>query len=349
MPISTGPRSLALRRLTCALAGSILVLAASPTLRADDVFYASSEGESRLPGQIVEYTGREIVVRQANGRDQPLPADKVLRIEFTRTAEHAGGDRMAAERNFAAACDQYTRALEADKRPWVQRMLASRLAVCWAHRQREGGIQRAGDLVLTILRHDPDSPYFPALPLHWIAEPPEPDLERKAETWFNTAASPAAQLLGASWLATSPQRVAARQMLETLTANKDPRVALLATAQLWRFAAPTAIGTDVERWEQILPKIPIPLRAGPYYLIGRGWAARKKPEQSVLALLRVPIDYPDEGRLAAAALVDAAREVLTLGQREQAAGLYREVIERHAETLAAVEAKQALEAMRKSP
>lgn len=336
------------RSVTCAqwLAACVVLccaaFAGSPAA-ADEVYYASSDGEARQAGQITEYTGRELVIRGLNGRDLAIPASKVVRFEFERTGEHATADRLAAEGRFAEAAQAYARTLEVEPRAWTQRLVVSRMAICLAHLPLgDGGVERAGDLVLTILRHDPESPYLAALPLAWSTVVPLPALEKKAEQWL-AAAAPPARLLGASWLVqTTHRRVAARQVLDALTREREPRVALLAEAQLWRLAYPNVTAADAGRMEQTLERIERPLRAGPYYRLGLARAALRQPEAAALALMRVPIDYPDAGPLAADALLEAAAQLRILNRREQAANLYREIVARHGRTLAATEAEQQL-------
>ena len=54
-------------------------------------------------------------------------------------------------------------------------------------------------------------------------------------------------------------------------------------------------------------------------------------EPAALALMRIPILYPEQRALAAAALLQAARSLESLGRTDEARRLYREVVGDHAD------------------
>lgn len=131
--------------------------------------------------------------------------------------------------------------------------------------------------------------------------------------------------------------------LQRLLADRDPRVAMLAHTQLWRTRTATVTLEDLQGWETWLQRMPGDLRAGPYCVIGQAWSSKGSPAKSALSYLRVPILYPADRRLAAAALLSAGRELEKIGQVQQAVTLYREVVRDYAAAPAAAEARGRLE------
>jgi len=130
-----------------------------------------------------------------------------------------------------------------------------------------------------------------------------------------------------------------------LAQDQDPRIAGLAKAQTWRQSLAGVSDAQIASWRQTIERLPEELRAGPSYVLGRALAQRGEHETAALTLLRVPILYPRETELAAAALLEAGRALERLEQREEAAGLYREVLGEWPNDSAATEAAARLEAL----
>jgi TolA-binding protein len=104
-----------------------------------------------------------------------------------------------------------------------------------------------------------------------------------------------------------------------------------------------ADAAELERWREILTKIPEDLRGGPYFALGRALAANGQSEAAAIALMRVPILYAgDSRRLSAAALLYAGRELTKIDRTEEAASLYREILRDYAKTPAAADANAQL-------
>jgi TolA-binding protein len=101
----------------------------------------------------------------------------------------------------------------------------------------------------------------------------------------------------------------------------------------------------VQNWTEDLEKMPDALRGGPYYVLGAALSAKHQPARAALAYLRVPILYPADRALAGRALLDGGRELEKIGQKDEAASLYREVVDTHSQTPLATEAQQRLAAV----
>ncbi len=197
----------------------------------------------------------------------------------------------------------------------------------WCY-QNSGQWDLAGETFLTIAAQDPDTIYFAAIPLAWTPQQPSRTLEAVAKTWLASDSSPLAQLLGASHLLASDERSVATARLQVLAAQRDPRLAWLAQAQLWRSDAARATPADLARWSRTIDEQDESLRAGAYYVLGLA-SSPHDPEAAALALLELPILYPQHRRLASAALLAAGNCLERSGDEPAAATLYRELVKRY--------------------
>lgn len=294
-----------------------------------------ARGENRVQrrqGVVLEYSGRGLVLGLPDGRRERYSADRIVQVTPSKAAEHAAADRLREQGRFADALTAYRQARRKESRDWVRRLILSREATCYA---AEGQIRYAGETFLSIVRSDATTPYFGAIPLPWSRSRAEGDLEQAAAEWIGQQDLPAARLLGAGWLLGTPQRSAALESLRQLATDSDPRIALLAEAQLWRSQYVTASPDDVRRWSQRVESMPPAIRPGPYYVVGLAFARHQQYQDAALAWLRVPILYPDHYRLAAASLWQAAAALQQAGpdkqagRDKQAVGLLREIVSRY--------------------
>jgi tetratricopeptide (TPR) repeat protein len=332
--VSCGPTAV------CRCAFFIVLLGAYsdyPLARAQDIVYFShprTRGETRLTGEVLDYKGKQLEIR-VEGQPRTVSAEQVRRIEFRKQAVHAEGDKLFAAHDFSEARNRYQKARLAEPRAWVQRLLIAQIVWCDRHLEQ---FEVAGDRFLSLLADDPETPYFEALPLAWVSRPLSPAGETKALSWLGSD-QPAAQLLGASHLLMTRHRAQALDKLQTLRFHKDPRLAGPAKTQIWRSEMTTASSAKVAQWQEELDKIPERLRAGGYYVVGNALARQQQTEDAALALLRVPVLYPQERNLAARCLADAAQLLAGAGKADEAARLKRELTASYAETRDAEEAK----------
>jgi tetratricopeptide (TPR) repeat protein len=327
------------RRLAWAIVLAVLWLglARSACAAEEDVVYFSHgrlRSQTRLTGEVVDFTGKQLQIR-VNGQVSSYATERVSHVEFRRQPEHHEADQLFAKRDFAEARNRYLRTQLVEGRRWVRRLLVSQVIWCYAHLQQ---MDSAGDTFLDLLADDPDTQYFDAIPLAWLPQAVPPLLENKARAWLDSH-QPAAVLMGASHLVSTSQRAAAMDALRKLRLHADPRIAGLAAAQLWRAELATASPRELEEWREELPKIPEPLRAGAYYMLGSGLARNGQAQTAALSFLRVPVLYPRHRNLAARALLDAGRQLDKLGRRSEALRLYREIVADYPETRDAAEAK----------
>ncbi len=328
------------------LAPVILAILFSPAAAQDAVYIAGSTGgQTKITGRVLDYTGRELRLQHPGGREQSFPAEKVLRVETPYTPQQTDADRLFANNRFEPALALYLKAAETEPRRWVRRLIIARTVRCYHALDRP---ERAGEEFLLLIRDDPNTPYFDCIPLAWIPRQPPIDLELAARQWIKRR-EPAAQLLGASYLLAGRDRPAAIKQLGRLAAGTDRRIAALALAQTWRAKVVTATPQQIDGWQRAVEQMPQPLAAGPYFVLGRARAQHQQPQQAALALLRVPILYPQQRPLAAQSLLEAGRALEKLGRTRGALRLYRELLRNYPEqTRPVAEAQGRLEEIGKT-
>lgn len=326
------------------------VIPVSPLAAADTVTYRTGpEPASRVSsvtGTIVDYVGGRLTIRSDAGGQQILLAERIAEIQSDWTPAETTGDQLVREGSLVEAVRSYQQALRDEKRVWGQRQIVAKLSGCYGQMEQ---FDLAGEAFLRLLRSDPQTHYFHLIPLAWMPHSPTAGMQQRAAAWLANTRDSVSLLLGASWLLSLAPRAAAEQALLRLLTDRDPRVAMLAQAQLWRTRLATAAPDEIAGWEGWLTRLPGDLRAGPYYLIGQAWSAKGSPDKAALAFLRAPILYGTDRRLAAAALLSAGRELEKIGQVQEAAALYGEVVRDYAAAPAAVEARGRLEEMTGSP
>jgi len=324
-----------------------LALSLTAAAAAEDTVYisstSSSRGSTRLSGQIVDYTGRQLVLQTAGGQARSYPAENVVKVETPYTREQVEADARMDRGEFDSALALYGKARSAEPRTWVRRQITARMV--WCYQALERPAEACGEF-LVLVESDPETLYFDCIPLAWMPSQPPPALESTARAWLARDDLPAAVLLGASHLMNTPSRSEAIERLARLAVAGDGRIAPLAVAQTWRAAVATTDPERLRTWQQAIERMPEPLRAGPYYVLGRALAQQGQWEESALALMRVPILYGEHRALAARSLLDAGRSLEKLGRTTQAARLYRELIEGRPGTRSADEARLRLDEMR---
>jgi len=320
-----------------------LFLLPRPVLGEDSVLVRNKGGgRTRLEGTVVDYTGKELVLQLATGREQRFPGTAVLDIKTQYGPQHEAAEEALGRGDYQQAVALYREAVERETRRWVRHEILARAVECYRELAQW---QPAAETFLLLVRDDPDTPYFDTIPLAWSPLEPSASLEQAALGWLGQSESPVAALLGASYLMSTGSRPAALARLERLVVDADPRVASLALAQTWRAKIVTASPEELTKWSRAIERMPEPLRAGPYWVLGRGWMRPKMGDQAAFALLRVPILYPPQPRLASPALLEAARAMAESDQTSEAVRLYREVLSRYPDTRQAAEARRQLETL----
>ena len=298
--------------------------------------------EQTLSGRIVDYNGQFLrLQRPGGGRELRIESQRVRKIRTSWTANHLRGDQLLANHKFEQALVTYQQAVKEETRNWARQRILAQWVRCY---QSQGQIEQAGDTFLKlVLASDPNTLYFHTMPLNWGEQPVSATLEGQAQVWITNSQSGAARLMGASWLLGTAQGGLATQVLKQLTIHEDTRLALLAEAQLWRSQQATVSMQALRQWEQQVSRLPVELRAGPYYLLGRASSRHQEHEQAIVSWMRIPISYPHHFHLAAEALLAAAKELGSMQREQQARNLYQEIVRKYANTIAAREAQRKLD------
>ncbi|MGE0606019.1 MAG: tol-pal system YbgF family protein [Pirellulales bacterium] len=319
---------------------------AAPLLAQSDVVHLATGNDGRgrtiLRGEILDYNGRELTLQQANGRQKLLPANRVIRIETQHTKEETAADEAFAQGRYDQAAALYELARNTDKRTWARRRIVAQTV--WSLKSL-GQEAAAGEQFLILTKSDADTPFFDCIPLAWLPGVSGVELEQKARRWIEQDSQPVAMLLGASHLLLSSQGAAAANRLQHLSDHEDPRIAMLARAQLWRRQIASTNNKQLADWRNLLDRLPESLAAGPTYLLGRALIQQQQFEDGALELLRLPILYPRERPLGARALLEAGRALERLDQMPEAARLYREAVANYPGDASAGEARDLLQAM----
>lgn len=321
----------------------LIVAACCVPAAGQDTVYISSRGSAsgyvKLTGRVVEYTGRELRFQIAGVTERTIPPDEVLRIETQYGRSQVEADAAYAGGELTSAVALYGQARREETRAWVRRQITAQMVWCYRGLDRP---EPAIEEFRVLIGSDPQTPYFACIPLAWVPSQPSVVLERAARQWLAEEATPVLVLLGASHVMSTAARPTALARLRQLTLGTDDRIARLAQAQTWRAAVVTADAQELAAWQSGIDAMPEPLRAGPYYVLGLGWAQRQGWEQAALAFLRVPILYPQHRTVAARSLLDAGRSLEKLDRPQQAAGLYRELMKTYPKTRSATEARARL-------
>ena len=311
--------------------------AASDTVH---VWDQDGEGQTQLRGTILAYDRNMITLMGISGRQQQIASARVARIESHWEKSQLEADEAFAAREFEEAGRFYRQALETEMRGWARHRLIAQVAWC---QQAAGQWADAGKTFLSVvMKSNPNTPYFDAIPLAWTIPNLTPQMEQLGKSWLVDEQSNAANLVGASWLLATEHREQAIRVLKGLAVSQDRQIAFLAETQLWRTQVPIATEATITSWEKMLQRMPAPLRAGPFHLLGQALWRTGRKQDAMIAWMRVPLQYPRHRLLAAESLLSAARRYQEMEKRDQATTLYRELTRGYPGTIAAQAAQDQL-------
>jgi tetratricopeptide (TPR) repeat protein len=334
------------RRCRVLRACALVLVVAPPDTHGEDrvtVQRAGATGSMTITGEVEDFTARRLTLRIQDGAvRRSFPTEDVVSIETHRSEPHRQGLEALAAGRFADAESLLAAAINKDVRRWVQQDLYADLVRCAL---RRGDRRAAGNWFVRMIAQEPSSRHWGTAPLVWSAEEINGELREAATGWL-ASSDDGVRLPGASILLLDVQHSnSAQRALDDLSRSPDLPLQSLAQAQLWRLrlAAGDVSASELQVWRQGVESMPATIRAGPMYLIGRASAARSDLEQAAADWLWLPLVYDDDAGLAARACVDAADALSRLGRRDEAAGLYREAIDRFGWSPAARDAQQRLD------
>jgi len=313
-------------------------LAQDASLDRVDIVQRTTGQQQTISGRVIDYNGRFLTLERVGGQQEQIASSRVRKVKTSRTRQHIRADQLLAEHQFEQALAAYQQAVKEETRQWVRQEILAQWVWCY---QSLGLVEQAGDAFLKlVLASDPQTLYFQAIPLNWGKQTVTPALEGQAQVWLTGSASAASRLMGASWLLGTSQRSLAMDVLKQLATQEDIRIALLAEFQLWRTQQATISLQGLNQWEQQLARLPVKLRAGPYYLLATGFSRHQQHDRAIVSWMRVPINYPRHFHLSSESLLGTARELDRLKRAPQARNVYQEIVRRYSNTIAAGQAQR---------
>lgn len=292
----------------------------------------------RVTGTIIEYNADELTIQRPTGREESFPSVKIEHFATTWPAEYVTAKQKMAAGDFRGAIPELRAAVAEEGRRWAQRQMIADTVRCYFE---VGDLQRAGATYQVIYGDSKINRHLAVLPIQWWSgQPPLEDLP-VLQQWLQ--ADPPLRLLAASRLfSTTAHRSKAKQTLHELVLESDPRVATLASCQLWREQVATASLETVEQWRDQIESLAPELRTGPSLVIASTLSRLGRRDDATLLLLRCPILYGQQSELAAQSLLAAAALRQRAERPRQAAELYREILDRFPNTTAAPQARELL-------
>ncbi len=329
--------------LNLALLAWLVPTAVVPLAAQDRVVAVDSrQREVVRTGKILRYDGRELRIRLGSGNETRIPSRLVTDVQTTHVPAHLEADRHFETRDFATALTWYRQAYRAEPRDWVRRQILAQVVWC---QQNLGQFRAAATTFLLLVKDDPQTLHFDAIPLAWRPQQPDAAFENQAIQWVAKDQPSAARLIASSWLLSTSQQAQASRTMRELSRDEDAKIRLLAVAQLWRIQLVMAAKEDVtKKWISTIEKLPMKLRGGPYFVYAQGLLRNGETDAAILAFLRVPIQYSDMHQLASESLWEAAQLLAESEDPDAAKRLYQELVARYADTTPAVEALQRLRA-----
>ena len=140
---------------------AIALLTAS-ACAADRVTYRSGEVEKTVIGEITEWTGDEITVRNTLGREATLPANVVIEVESPETPTQRAANAKFRAGEYSSAVELYMKAAGESKHQWKQRHLVADASRAYFEQQNW---VTAAKRFLNVIAFDKTTPAYDAIPL----------------------------------------------------------------------------------------------------------------------------------------------------------------------------------------
>ena len=308
------------------------------TQNLDTIHYTDRGRMREMRGTVEKFNRRELQILLAGGQRRSIDAKKVVEIETLRTPGHRAARLAAANQQYAKASSGYFRLLEnrSEDRDWVQREIRYELVLALA---AEGKYGLAAREFSKLWASDCPPSYFSAIPLVWTGGfVCSPRNETIAEGWLRSQ-SDVERLMGASLLIGSGKTEDATKTVRGMAQTATNPVAALALCQSLRPRVPKATEEDIQICRQAIDRLDPTFRDGPYYILGRLYAAKGEHQKAAVAAMHVPILYQDP-RLAAESLLTAGKSMIKSGLIEDGHRIYEELISSYPQSKAAEEARR---------
>ena len=310
----------------------------------DIVFTRSSKGtETPRKGVIVDWQADTLTI-EIGGREKTIKGSEIVRVQTVWSEQYQTGLQFFQQRKFSSAIGPLTEASQIETRDWARSIILAKLTQCFSLQEDFGNAANAFGQIIAV---DPQSRFTYLIPLPWDRAFVDGAIIERAKQWQRSE-NETFRLLGASWLLGSPVRESALAELDELSRSADPRIAHLASIQLWRGRSVSATEKDLARWETQIKRMPAEIRAGALFIAGEIKFRLKQDEDAALDFLQIPILHNDNLRLSAIGLQKAANSLQNAGKAEEAEIVLRELVRDYANTRFAVEAESKLQSLPKN-
>lgn len=327
------------------LTGLIGFLSASAACAQDRVRvqYPEKPGVVVLIGEVEDFLGESLTIRLKTSGAEIVRSDQILEVETYHTPSHREGLDLLDKGETDQALSRLEAALKEENRKWVRRRIYAALVRGYS---RKGDLLSAARSFEVILVEDPSTTHWAVAPLVWSPTPVGGPLRNQARAWL-TDPQPGLRLLGASFLLLDPtEGEQARRELADLARSPQRPIAPLARAQVWRTRlAESAIReNELQSWRAEIEYLPRSLRAGPQYLLARGYLTRSAPRDAAAEFLWLPAVYSDLEVLSSRSLWEAAAALREVQGDREASTILRSLVEQYPWSVEAVEARALLAA-----
>ena len=310
------------------------------TLHAQDaVITLSSKGaEVSRKGTIVDWQADTLTI-EISGREKSIKGNDIVRIQTDWSEQYRVGLELFEQRKFTEAIEPLVKASRTETRDWARTIILAKLTQCFGVQE---DYANAASSFSQIITYDGQSRFTHLVPLPWDRAFIDTAMIERAKQWQQSS-SETIRLMGASWLLGSPAREAATAELDELSRSRDPRIAHLASLQLWRGKSVSANASDLARLEKQIARMPVNIRGGAMFVRGEIELRLQQIDEASLSYLQIPILHPDNLRLSAIGLQKAATSLEKAGQSDEAKTLLRELVRDYPKTRFAAEANSRLQ------
>lgn len=291
-----------------------------------------SEQTLKRSGSIVQWKGQSLTIN-SSGIVREIENEQIIEVKTNWGEDYLSGLSELKTGKTQIAIVKFQESLRIEQRPWVQQIIRAKLVDAYQSIEKHGA---AIEQFLQIVREDPNTRFLHLAPLPWATA--GNSLNESALQW-NSSPDSVTKLIGASWLLGGAERKKGITALEELSRDIDPRIKNLAIAQLWRTRV-NANAKQVNAWRGIVEQMPRELRAGPYLVLAEAQARAGLVDPAIVNLMRIPILYPEQTALSAAALYRSRNLLHNRGQTDQARSLLNELITNYPQTIWAQQATQ---------
>jgi len=224
-----------------------------------------ARGIERRTGSVVRFDSDRFQYQPSGSDDEVLIASaRVIWIDpqpITESEREAM--RYLADGDYSASLQKLPEILRAKPPVWRQQWITMTAAVAaWKSGRPDISLE-----LVSQLDQRPLPPIAIAwLPIAWTNRPQDANVIRAATSRLADA-SPAARLVSASWLLSSPKRSDAMLALKQLEAQDRKGIAKLARILSWRAATPPEVLQSHKQWESAIDSLPMVWQTGPLTLL----------------------------------------------------------------------------------